>query len=321
MANTPNIVVLDGFTLNPGDLSWQGLEALGHVTVHDRTPADQTIVRARDAEIIFTNKTILSRETIGELPGLSYIGVLATGFNTVDVDAARERDIPVTNIPTYGTASVAQMAFSHLLSFAQRVDHHHRTVLEGKWGSCPDFCYWDYPLIELSGLVMGVVGYGRIGRATARLARAFGMRVMAYDAMPVTPEEDDQIVDLETLFRESDAISLHCPLTPENEKLVNRESLSWMKKSAILINTSRGPLVDGQALADALNNEEIAGAGLDVLEVEPPPAENPLFHAKNCQITPHIAWATRAARSRLMNTAVENLEAFLNGKQQNVVNA
>ena len=320
MSSTPIIVVLDGFTLNPCDLSWSGLEALGSCTVHDRTPANQTIDRARDAEIVFTNKTVLSRETIVELPRLTYIGVLATGFNVVDIEAARERDIPVTNIPTYGTDSVAQMAFAHLLSFTQRVDHHHRTVLDGKWGACPDFCYWDYPLVELAGLVMGVVGYGRIGRSAARAARAFGMRVMAYDAIPVTPEEDDRIVDLETLFRESDVISLHCPLTPENERLVNRERLSWMKKSALLINTSRGPLVDSQALADALNSGQIAGAGLDVLEVEPPTAENPLFSAKNCQITPHIAWATRSARSRLMDTAVGNLAAFLKGQPQNVVN-
>jgi len=320
MPNKPNIVVLDGFTLNPGDLSWSGFEDIGCCTVHDRTPADQTISRAADAEIVLTNKTVLSRDVLGQLPKLTYIGVLATGFNVVDIEAARERDIPVANIPTYGTESVAQMVFAHLLSFTQRVDHHHRTVLEGRWESCPDFCYWDFPLTELAGLKMGIVGYGRIGRAAASLARAFGMQVLAYDAMQVTAVENDQIVELEMLFREADVISLHCPLTPENEKMVNRERLSWMKKSALLINTSRGPLVDSQALADALNEGQIAGAGLDVLEVEPPSAENPLFHAKNCQITPHIAWATRSARSRLLNTAVDNVTGFLNGQPQNVVN-
>lgn len=320
MADTLQIVVLDGYTLNPGDLSWSGLEDIGEFKVHDRTPADETVSRATNAEIVLTNKTVLSREVLDQLPKVKYIGVLATGFNVVDGDAARERDIPVTNIPTYGTDSVAQMTFAHILSFTQRVNHHHQTVLDGRWGECPDFCYWDFPLVELAGLKMGVVGYGRIGRATAKLARAFGMQVLAYDAMQVTAEENDQIVDLTTLFREADVISLHCPLTPENNKLVNRERLSLMKPSALLVNTSRGPLIDSQALADALNEGQIAGAGLDVLEIEPPSAENPLFHADNCQITPHIAWATRSARSRLMDTAIENIVRFLEGQPQNVVN-
>ena len=313
------IVVLDGSTLNPGDLDWDGLQALGQCAIHERSRAEEIVERASGAQIVLTNKTTMSRETIHALPDLKYIGVLATGFNMVDVEAARERAIPVTNIPIYGTDSVAQMAFAHLLNFTQRVYHHAETVRQGRWTQCTDFCYWDFPLIELAGLNMGIVGFGRIGRATAKLALAFGMQVLAYDVFEIQLEDGVRIVDLETLFRESDVISLHCPLTPDTEKVVNRERLALMKQTAFLINTSRGPLVDTEALAEALNNQQIAGAGLDVLVTEPPPRDNPLISAKNCQITPHIAWATRSARSRMMKTAVDNVAAFLAGKPQNVV--
>jgi glycerate dehydrogenase len=320
MTGQPKIVVLDGYALNPGDLDWSGLEAIGECTFYDRTPPEETISRAQGAEIVLTNKTLLARDEIEALPSLKYIGILATGFNTVDLDSANELKITVTNIPTYGTDSVAQMAFALLLSLTQRVDHHARTVREGRWTSCPDFCYWDYPLIELAGLKMGIVGFGRIGRATGKLAQAFGMQVLAYDTIKIPATDGIEVVDLDTLFRNSDVVSLHCPLTPETEKLVNRERLAVMKETAFLINTSRGPLVDGAALAAALKENQIAGAALDVLEIEPPPADNPLLRAKNCLVTPHIAWATRSARRRLLNTAVQNVKAFVAGAPQNVVN-
>ena len=314
-----NIVVLDGYTLNPGDLSWEGLAAMGQCTVHDRTAAEDVVSRAGAADIVLTNKTVLSAETITALERLKYIGVLATGFNVVAIDAARARGIPVTNIPTYGTRSVAQMTFALLLELVLHVGHHAETVRVGRWTRCPDFCYWDHSLVELEGLTMGLIGYGRIGRSTAEVARALGMSVLAYDPladMSAYPE----LTDLETLLRKSDVVSLHCPLTAENQGLINAERLAWMKPSAFLVNTARGPLVDEPALAAALNADRLAGAALDVLAVEPPTPDNPLLTAKNCLITPHIAWATRAARSRLMATAVANVRAFLDGKPENVVN-
>jgi len=315
------IVVLDGYTLNPGDLDWSGLRALGECEIHDRTPPDQVLARAAGAPIVLTNKTVLSREIIAPLPDLKYIGVLATGYNVVDVAAAKERGIPVTNIPTYGTASVAQMVFAHLLHLTQRVADHAQSVRAGDWARSPDFCYWRHPLVELAGLTMGIVGFGRIGRETGNAARAFGMKVIYHDVFaPKVSVEEGVAVDLDTLFRESDVVSLHCPLTAENHGLVNRARLALMKPTAFLINTSRGPLVDEPALADALNAGRIAGAGLDVLCVEPPRADNPLLTAKNCFITPHIAWATRAARARLLDTVVANVRAFLAGEPQNVVN-
>lgn len=314
------IVVLDGYTLNPGDLSWDGLEALGSFTVYDRTADEDAVGRAGDAEIVITNKTELSAEVIEGLPGLKYIGVLATGYNVVDLEAARSRGIIVTNVPAYGTRSVAQMAFAHLLNLAQHVRDHAQTVSSGKWSSCPDFCYWDTPLIELAGLTMGIVGLGRIGRATANLAIAFGMQVIAYDiAAPADLPEGCRLVGLDDVFRESDVVSLHCPLTSENKGIVDEQRLAMMKKTAFLINTSRGALVDEQALAETLNDERIAGAGLDVLTLEPPEKDNPLLKAKNCFVTPHISWATRSARARLLEVAVENVAAFLAGKPQNVV--
>jgi len=313
------IVILDGYTLNPGDLSWAGLETLGGCTVHDRTAPEQIVARAREAEIVLTNKTPLTAETLAALPKLKYIGVLATGYNVVDVAAARERGVPVTNIPTYGTRSVAQMTFALLLELVLHVGHHAETVRNGRWARCPDFCYWDHPLVELEGLTMGLIGYGRIGQATADVARAFGMKVMAYDPL-ADAAAHPELTDLETLLRTSDVVSLHCPLTPDNRALINAERLAVMKPTAFLINTARGPLVDEPALAAALNADRIAGAALDVLAVEPPLPDNPLLQAKNCLITPHIAWATRAARSRLMATAVANVRAFLAGKPENVVN-
>lgn len=315
------IVVLDGYTLNPGDLSWDGLRALGECAIYDRTPPELTVERARGATVVLTNKVIVGREQMAQLPDMRYIGVLATGYNIVDTAAARERGIPVTNVPEYGTRSVAQMTFALLLELAQHVGHHAQTVREGRWTESPDFCYWDYPLVELAGKTMGIVGIGRIGRAAAELALAFGMTVLAHDVnTPPSLPAGVRMTELETLLRESDVVSLHCPLTAENQGLINAERLGLMKPTAFLINTSRGPLIVARDLADALNSSRLAGAGVDVLPVEPPPADNPLFTAKNCLVTPHIAWATGAARARLMDTVVENLRAFLAGKAQNVVN-
>ena len=314
------IVVLDGFTLNPGDLSWEELEALAPCEIYDRTEVGELAQRSAGKEILLTNKTSLNRATIATLPQLRYIGVLATGTDVVDVEAARERGIPVTNVPAYGTASVAQTTIALLLELTQNVGHHAQTVRQGRWSQCADFCYWDRPLLELSGLTMGIVGFGRIGRAVAELAHAFGMSVVVVNHRISSDPSFVRYADLEALFRQSDIITLHCPLTPETRCLVNAERLSWMKPSAFLLNCSRGLLIDEAALAAALNAERIAGAGLDVLSIEPPPPDHPLLRARNCFITPHLAWATRAARARLMKTAVENVRAFLNGRPQNVAN-
>jgi len=314
------IVVLDGYTLNPGDLSWDALSALGDCRIYDRSEPDEIAARALGAPIVLVNKTELPRDLLVQLPGLRYVGVLATGYNVVDTDAAAERGVLVTNVPAYGAASVAQMAIAHLLNLTQRVAYHAGTVAEGRWSRCPDFCYWDYPLVELSGLTLGVIGYGRIGRQVAALARAFGMEVLAHDVAPIAASEAVRPADVDTIFRECDVVSLHCPLTPENRNLVDARRLCLMKPTAFLINTSRGPLVDEQALAEALNTGRLAGAGLDVLAIEPPAPDNPLLRARNCFITPHIAWATRSARARLLEIAVENIRAFLSGQPQNVVN-
>ena len=319
-----NIVVLDGYTENPGDLSWEGLEALGSLTVYDRTPFaqgnDEILRRAKGAEAVIVNKTPLSAETIGALlPELRYIGVLATGFNVVDIAAAKAAGIPVCNIPTYGTTAVAQFAMALLLELCHHVADHSRSVKAGDWSRCPDFCYWNAPLIELAGKTFGVIGYGRIGQATAKLAAAFGMEVLAFDAyakacLPA------RLTTLEELLEKSDVISLHCPLTPETQGIVNRDTLARMKDGVFLLNTSRGPLVDEAALADALAGGKVVGAGLDVLAVEPPLPENPLLAQPNCLITPHIAWAPKESRQRLMDVAVANLRAWLDGVPQNVVN-
>jgi len=315
-----NIVVLDGYTLNPGDLSWDELKALGPCEIFDRTPPGDVAARAVNAEIVITNKAILHRAQIEALPKLKYIGVTATGYNVVDIDAAKERGIVVCNVPLYGTRSVAQHTFALLLELTQHVGHHAQTVCDGRWVRSVDWCYWDKPLIELDGLTMGIVGYGRIGQATARLAEAFGMKVLTTPSSSGKPREPQVgVVSLDQLFSESDVVSLHCPLTPETKHLVNAPRLARMKPTAFLLNTSRGPLIDEAALADALNSGRIAAAALDVLSTEPPPADNPLLTAKNCLITPHNAWAMRAARARLMKTSVDNVRAFLAGTQQNVV--
>ena len=269
---------------------------------------------------MLTNKVPLRRELLAGQSRLKYIGVTATGYNIIDVDAAKEHGIVVTNVPTYGTMSVAQMVFAHLLNLTQRVGDHAEAVREGRWASSADWCFWDFPLVELQAKTMGIVGYGRIGRATAQLARAFGMKVIAHNRSAIDASGDVRQVELDALFRESDVVSLHCPLTPETSRLVNRERLALMKPTAFLINTSRGGLVDENALSDALNHGQIAGAGLDVLDAEPPAAGNPLFAAKNCYITPHIAWATLESRQRLLDLAVENVAEFLAGRPRNVVN-
>jgi glycerate dehydrogenase len=318
--DTPSIVVLDGHCLNPGDLSWQGLEALGRCTVYERTSPEQLAERIREADVVLTNKVQLRSELLAKQKRLKYISVTATGYNIIDVDAARELGIVVTNVPTYGTMSVAQMVFAHLLNLTQRVGDHAAAVRAGRWASSADWCFWDFPLVELGGMTMGIVGFGRIGWATAQLAQAFGMQVIAHNRSAIAPSSKVRQFDLDSLFRDSDIVSLHCPLTPETTRLVNRERLAMMKPTAFLINTSRGALVDEAALADALNSGGLAGAGLDVLDAEPPAAGNPLFTAKNCYITPHIAWATRASRQRLLDLAVENVAAFLAGRPRNVVN-
>lgn len=315
------IVVLDGHTLNPGDLSWAALEDLGPCRIYDRTAETELLDRARGAEILLTNKTALGRGVIERLPALRYIGLLATGYDVVDVTAAAERDIPVANVPDYGTPSVAQTTFALLLELTQHVGYHWRTVREGRWSASADYCYWDKPLMELAGRTLGVVGLGRIGSEVARIARAFGMEVSA--CTPSSPPADLSTIPnrpLDELFATSDVVSLHCPLTPETERLADAARIGKMRPGSILLNTARGRLVDEEALAEALERGHLAGAGLDVLSVEPPSPTHPLLRARNCVITPHIAWATQEARSRLMDAAVSNVRAFLEGRPQNVVN-
>ena len=318
------IVVLDGHAENPGDLSWQGLEALGDVTVYDRTDVhDEALIRARigDAEAVYTNKTPLTGATIAAAPNLQFIGVLATGYNVVDLEAARQRGIPVCNVPAYGTQEVAQYAMALLLEICGSVGLHDRLVHEGKWAACPDFCFWETPILGLAGKTMGIIGFGRIGRALGRMAAAMGMKVLASGIRPCP--EGEAIADyvpLEELLAKADVISLNCPLTPQTEGLINRQSIERMKPGVILINNGRGPLVMEQDLADALNCGRVYAAGLDVVSVEPIRPDNPLLTAKNCIITPHISWAARESRQRLMDIAVENLRAFLAGRPVNVVN-
>ena len=309
------IIVLDGYGLNPGDLNWEGLESLGELTVYDRTLPSELMQRAAGAEVLITNKTLITAENMADLPELKYIGVLATGYNVVDIDAAKARGIVVTNIPAYSTASVAQMVFAHILNITQRVGYYADENKQGRWTKNADFCYWDTQLVELQGKKMGIVGFGNIGQATARIAQAFGMEVCVYSSKPqfVLPSGIKKM-DLDELFAECDVISLHCPLTPDTKEMVNAERLSKMKSNAILINTGRGPLINEQDLADALNEGRIAAAGLDVLSVEPSVEGNPLLTARNCFITPHIAWATLEARTRLMEIAVQNLKSYLNGQ-------
>lgn len=308
------ITVLDGYGLNPGDLSWKGFEALGDCTVYDRTTPEQLMERAAGAEILITNKTILTADILKALPDLKYVGILATGYNVVDVKAAKELGIVVTNIPAYSTDSVAQMVFAQILTITQRVEYYTEENRKGRWANSRDFCYWDTPLMELAGKKIGIVGFGHTGQATARIALAFGMKVFAYTSKSAEQlPADITKLSLDELFRTCDVVSLHCPLIDTTKNLVNAERLKQMKSSAILINTGRGPLVNEKDLADALNNGTIYAAGVDVLSCEPPKADNPLLAAKNCYITPHIAWATKEARVRLMDIAVENLRSFLSG--------
>ena len=310
------IVVLDGYAANPGDLSWAPLEALGELTVYDRTPADQIAARIADAELVLTNKAVLSRELIAGAKKLKYIGVLATGYNVVDVAAAAELGVVVTNIPAYSTDSVAQLVFALLLEICHNVGHHSQAVHAGRWSANADFCFWDTPLIELAGKTMGIVGYGRIGHKVAEIARCFGMNVIAWTRTPRDPE----CVSLDELLARSDVISLHCPLFPETKNLINRDTIAKMKDGVILINTSRGPVVNDADLRAALESGKVYAAGADVSTVEPIPADSPLLGAKNMFLTPHIAWATFEARERLMDIAVKNVEAFLSGAPVNTVN-
>lgn len=315
------ITVLDGYGMNPGDLSWKGLEKLGDVTVYPRTSPDKVVERSRDAEILLTNKVVIGRETIAALPKLRYVGVLATGYNVVDVDAAREHGVTVTNVPAYSTDSVVQMTLSHILNITGRVAHYAHLNREGRWSASPDFCYWDTPLTELSGKTIGIVGLGNIGMKVATMARCLGMDVFALTGKDsATLPDGIQKTTLDGLLGVSDVLTLHCPLTEKTRNMINAETIGRMKHGAILINTGRGPLVDEQAVADALVSGQLGGYGADVMCSEPPSADNPLFSAPNAFITPHIAWATLEARQRLMDTAVANVRMFIAGNPQNVVN-
>lgn len=314
------IVVLDGDRENPGDLSWEKLAELGELTVYDKPVGEaETVKRIADAEIIFTNKTLITRSLLDACPNVKYIGVLATGYNVVDCEAAKEKGIPVTNIPAYGTMAVSQHAIAMLLEICNRVGHHAEAVAQGRWQG--DWCFWDHPLMEMDGKTMGIIGFGRIGRQTGRIAKAMGMKVLACN--PSQCEEGLEIgtyVELEELLKNSDVISLHCPLFPETKGIINGRTIEKMKDGVILVNTSRGPLIEEQALADALNRGKVAAAAMDVVSEEPIKAENPLLKAKNCFITPHIAWASKESRQRIMDCAVKNLKAYLEGKPINVVN-
>ncbi len=315
------IAILDGYAANPGDLDWSALKELGECTIYDRTDKSQVIERCKDADIILTNKVIFNRELIEALPKLKYIGVIATGFNTIDIEAAKEHGVVVTNIPAYSTNSVAQMVFAHILNISLHVQSHSDEVHAGRWSNNPDFCFWDSPLIELHGQTLGIVGLGNIGHAVARIAIGFGMKVIAYTskAQLQLPHEIKK-VGLDDLFKEADIVSLHCPLTADTRNMVDKRRLSLMKPSAMLINTSRGPLINEADLAEALKNKKIYAAGLDVMSQEPPKADNPLLGVKNCYITPHIAWASYAARTRLMEILINNVKAFMSGKPENQVN-
>jgi glycerate dehydrogenase len=316
------IVILDGYTLNPGDLSWDELKKLGDVTIYDRTPADKVLERAEGAEIVFTNKTPLGEEIINNLPAMEFIGVLATGYNVVNTEAAKAKGIVVANVPGYGTPSVVQMTFALLLELCQHVQQHNESARAGKWSQCLDFCFWDYPLVELEGKTMGIIGYGSIGQKVGDVGTAFGMNILGNSRRRTDQSHRPNFkwAEASELLAQSDVVTIHCPLFPETKGLINKDSLQTMKRSAFLLNTARGPIVVDEDLADALNNDVIAGAGIDVLSVEPPSKDNPLFSAKNCIITPHIGWATKEARERLMNIAVNNLAAFINGSPVNVVN-
>ncbi len=316
------IIVLDGYTLNPGDLAWDKLERLGKVTVYDRTPSDRTVERIGDAEIIFTNKTPLTNEVFNQVHHVKYVGVLATGYNVVDVDTAKDKGIIVTNVPTYGTAAVAQFVFALLLEMCHHIWAHSEEVKKGAWANSPDFCFWNYPLIELAGKTMGIIGFGRIGQATAKIAQAMGMKVLVYSRSRDEKLENATLkyVELDDLLAEADVISLHCPLLESTRGIINKSSIAKMKDGVKIINTSRGLLVVEDDLAEALNSGKVSGAAVDVLSTEPAKMDNVLLSAKNCIVTPHIAWAPKESRARLMNIAVDNLEKYLAGNPVNVVN-
>ena len=319
------IVVLDGYTLNPGDLDWKGMEAIGECTVYDRTSltdVQEAIDRIGDAEVVFTNKTPMPKELFDACPNIKFVGVLATGYNVVDVAAAKEKGIPVTNIPTYGTAAVGQFTIALLLEICHHIGHHSQAVHEGKWENNADWCFWDYPLIELDGKTMGIIGYGRIGQDTGRIAQALGMKILAYDSYHNPDLESDtcKYAELDEVLANSDVIALHCPLFPETQGIINKDNIAKMKDGVIILNDSRGPLIVEEDLRDALNSGKVAAAGLDVVSTEPIKGDNPLLQAKNCFITPHIAWAPKESRKRLMDIAVSNLQAFIDGAPVNVVN-
>ena len=321
---TMKIVVLDGYTENPGDLSWGELEKLGQVTVYDRsslTDEAEAIERIDDAQIVYTNKTPVTKKVIDACPNIKMISVLATGYNVVDYEYAKEKGIPVTNVPAYGTASVSQFAIALLLEICHHIGHHNKTVHDGRWENCDDWCYWDYPLIELAGKTLGIIGFGRIGQSTGRIAKAMGMKVIAFDNMPNDAgREIAEYVELDTLLSTSDVIALHCPLFPSTQGIINKENIAKMKDGVILLNNSRGPLVVEEDLADALNSGKIAAAGLDVVSTEPIRGDNPLLKAKNCIITPHMSWGSKGSRQRIMDCTVQNIRAYLDGRPENVVN-
>lgn len=316
------IVVLDGYTENPGDLSWKGFEELGEFICYDRTPSDEVIERIGDAEVVIVNKTPISKDTLDVCTNIKYIGVLATGYNVIDVNYAKTKGIPVCNIPTYGTDAVSQFAIAMLLEICHHVAHHSDAVYSGRWENNLDWCFWDYPLIELANKTMGIIGFGRIGQSTGKLAQAFGMNVLAYDSYKNFNLENDncKYVELDELFANSDVIALHCPLFPETEGIINKDNIEKMKDGVIILNNSRGQLIVEQDLCDALNSGKVYAAGLDVVSTEPIKGDNPLLKAKNCIITPHISWAPKESRERLMNIAIENLKSFISGKPINVVN-
>lgn len=315
------IVILDGYTENPGDLSWSGVEELGELTVYDRTPAELAAERIGTARAVLTNKTPVTREVMNACPELRYIGVLATGYNVVDTEAAKEKGIVVTNIPAYGTDTVGQFAIALLLEICHHIGYHDRTVHEGKWENCRDWCYWDYPLMELAGKTMGIIGFGRIGQATGRIASALNMKIIAYDEYQSDGGKKlAEYVELDRLLAESDVIALHCPLFPATKEIINKETIKRMKDGVIIINNSRGGLIAEQDLADALNSGKVYAAGLDVVSTEPIHGDNPLLKAKNCIITPHMSWGTKESRKRLMDIAVDNLKSFVEGNPVNVVN-
>ncbi|MCF0061717.1 D-2-hydroxyacid dehydrogenase [Dyadobacter chenwenxiniae] len=313
-----NIVILDGYTLNPGDLDWAPIQEFGNVTIYDRSASEEIVTRAKDAEVLLVNKVVLTEAILDELPKVKYIGIMATGFNNIDINAARKHNITVTNVKAYGPASVAQQTFALLLAVVNHAELHSQSVFAGDWVASPDFCYWKTPLTELAGKTMGLIGLGDIGSQVAKIALAFGMKVIAYRKHPM-PTAGIEMVSLEDVFEKSDVISLHCPLTDETKEIVNKERLARMRRNAIILNTGRGPLIQENDLAEALKNGIIAGAGLDVLSTEPPKADNPLLSASNCIITPHVAWATFEARKRLLQMVADNLESFMNGEAKNVV--